>query len=336
MPEAAPNIPDDLPPRAHMPEGFSVETFTRAPDRPIRFGHVAPQSSQKPRATVIILPGLSEYMEKYYEVMHDLLDKNLEVWSLDWMGQGGSGRYLSNLSKRHASRFQDDIDDLHHLIENHIKPAAFDAQGKRLPLVILGHSMGGHLGMRYMAQHPGTIKCAGFSAPMTGLLAVRHIPAPVLYGMESFVEMFFPEFYATPQHDWNENAKQELGINVFSRDIKRAPIHMAWMKANPSLRIGGATYRFVVEALKSCRSLQTEFKKIAEPCVIGLAGEETLVDNNPARALAASSPQMRLIEFPDSLHEILMETDPIRGKFMNEFFTLLDHYGLNEPDNLPG
>lgn len=336
MPEDAQNIPEGLSPRARKPEGFEVGTFARVSGRTIRFGHVAPPHGKKPRATVIVLQGLSEYMEKYYEVMHDLLDNDLEVWSLDWMGQGGSGRYLKNPSKRHAASFQDDLDDLHYLIENHIKPAAHDAQGQPLPLVMLAHSMGGHLGMRYMAQHPGAIKCAGFSAPMTGILAVRHIPTPLLYGIESFVETFFPELYASPQRDWNDSDRLELGVNIFSHDKKRNPIHMAWMKSNPFLRIGGTTYRFVVEALKSCRKLQSEFQKIAAPCLIGLAGQETLVDNKATRGLAAPAHQVKLLEFTQSLHEILMEEDDIRSKFMNEFFTLLDHYGWNEPNNLPG
>ncbi|HRQ60485.1 MAG TPA: alpha/beta hydrolase [Alphaproteobacteria bacterium] len=325
------NTPPKLHPRAHEPAGWDVAMFHRVPTRPIRYGHAPLPKGREAKAFVVPLQGLSEYMEKYFEVMHDLHDRDIEVWSLDWMGQGGSGRYLKNLDKRHAGRFQEDIDDLDYFMTNFVIPAA-----KGRPIIFLGHSMGAHLGLRYMAQHPDTVKCAGFTAPLTGVLAVKHLPLPVLYSMETFVSTFMAERYATIQGDWNDHQRPKPPLSIFSNDRKRNPVHAAWMEANPFLRIGGMTYKWVVEALGSCRSLRMEFSKIAAPCVVAIAAREMIVDNTSTRELVESAPNMRLIEVPKSCHEILMEKDATRNKFLNEFFTLLDQNIQNKPDNTPG
>lgn len=324
------NIPPGIPPRARDVKGWKVGMFSRTPERPIRYGHAPLPDGRSPKTVVVILQGLSEFMEKYFEVMNELQARDVEIWAMDWMGQGGSGRYLPNLDKRHASRFQDDLDDLDHFMTNFVQQAA-----KGTPIVFMGHSMGAHMGFRYMAQHPEKIACAGFTAPLTGVLAVKHLPLPLLYSMETFVSTFMPEQYAS-QGDWSESLRPKPPLSIFSNDKKRNPVHIAWMKANPFLRVGGMTYKWVVEALGSCRSLRSEFSKIAAPCLVAVAGRDLIVDNHSTRALVGAAPNMRLLEIPKSCHEILMEKDATRAKFLNEFFTLLDHHGVSKPDNIPG
>lgn len=325
------NIPANIPPRAREPEGWEVGTFDRQPGRTIRYGHAPLPGGKKPKAIVIPLPGLSEYMEKYFETIHDLHDRDIEVWSIDWMGQGGSGRYLKDLDKRHISTFQDDIDDLHYFITRYVQAAA-----SGVPIVLLGHSMGGHLGLRYMAQHPDVVKCAGFSAPLTGILQVRAIPSWAL----PFVKYragLSPESYASKlQQDWHEGLRPKPPLSIFSNDKARNPIHNAWPIENPFLRVGGPTFKWVLEALKSCDSLKAEFEKISAPCVIGLGQLDIVVDNGSTRDLVRGAPHMRLVEIPKSCHEILMENDSKRNKFMHEFFTLLEDNGIEKPNNIPG
>lgn len=327
------NIPD-LEPRFLEPTGFRIGTFTRKQGRTIRYGCAFPQQGKAPDAVVILLPGLSEFIEKYFETMHDLLDQNIAVWTIDWMGQGGSGRYLKNLDKRHSGDFQDDLDDLHYLITEYVKPSAVHTDVGRIPLAILGHSMGAHLGLRYLAQHTDMIECAGFSAPLAGISAVQHIPQPLLSALENAVSTFVPEWYATPARDWTTHHRPAPCFSPFSNDPRRNPVHMAWMVANPFLRVGGMTYQWVHEALKSCRSLQKEFQKIATPCLIAIAGREMIVDNASIERLVVTNSHMQMIEIPGSQHEILMESDATRAIFLNGFYKLLDDHILSKPETL--
>src|SRR5690606_827125 len=129
--------------------------------------HYAAVSPAAPRAAVVILQGLSEFTEKYCELARGMLARGLAVWTFDWAYQGRSSRLNKHPMRRHSDGFEADIDDLHKLIGDHILPAA---QGRKL--VMIGHSMGGHIGLRYLARHDGIFSAAAFSAPMLGIAQV--------------------------------------------------------------------------------------------------------------------------------------------------------------------
>src|ERR1700678_2606164 len=57
------------------------------------------------RGTVALLTGRTEFIEKYFETIGDLLDRDFAVAVLDWRGQGGSARQLKNPRKGHIDDF---------------------------------------------------------------------------------------------------------------------------------------------------------------------------------------------------------------------------------------
>src|SRR5438067_8752774 len=52
-----------------------------------------------PTGTVAIFQGHSEFIEKYFEVVTELLDRGFAVAIFDWRGQGGSARELADSRK---------------------------------------------------------------------------------------------------------------------------------------------------------------------------------------------------------------------------------------------
>ena len=58
-----------------------------------------------PRGTVTILPGRAEFIEKYGEVVDELLARGFAVAPLDLRGQGGSQRELADPQKGHVDDF---------------------------------------------------------------------------------------------------------------------------------------------------------------------------------------------------------------------------------------
>ncbi|HEY8189985.1 MAG TPA: alpha/beta hydrolase, partial [Micavibrio sp.] len=167
-----------LEPRFLQPEGWRWHMFTNPDGRKLRFGTVSPKN-RVPDAVVICLPGLSEFAEKYYETAHDMLRRNLAFWILDWQGQGKSERPLANRQKRHSSSFDDDVGDLHFFLMEYVKHASVHPDVGRIPMVMLAHSMGANIGMRYLAQHHDMFSCAAFTAPLTGIRATRFLPTSV-------------------------------------------------------------------------------------------------------------------------------------------------------------
>jgi lysophospholipase len=55
--------------------------------------------------TIAILPGRAEFIEKYFEVIGELLSRNFDVAILDWRGQGLSGRLANDPRKGHIGDF---------------------------------------------------------------------------------------------------------------------------------------------------------------------------------------------------------------------------------------
>ena len=146
----------DLEDRFLPPPGWRWHQFKNAKGRSLRFGSVFPEN-RVPEAIVIALEGLSEFSEKYFEVAHDLLKMDCAFWVLDWQGQGKSQRHLKNPHKRHSSSFDEDVADLHFFIQEYVKHSAVHPDVGRIPLVMLGHSMGANIGLHYLHRHPDMV-----------------------------------------------------------------------------------------------------------------------------------------------------------------------------------
>lgn len=326
------SVPDGLEARFTEPRGFRWHRFERN-GRMIRFGSVFPQDSI-PDAVVVCLPGLSEYGEKYFEVARDLNARNLAFWVIDWMGQGGSGRYLADPEKRHAARFEEDIEDLHYLYLEYIKHSSVHPDVGRIPLAMLGHSMGGNIGLRYMQKYPDTFECAGFSAPMLHIHSVDTLPLPLAAGIASALSLFAGSSYGPAQGGWEKSIRAEKDRTLFSSDPARSQLHDQWLHVNPDLRVGGVTNRWIYEALRSCRDAARSMKAIKKDMFIGLASQEAIVSNKTIRHTFASMAGVHIREFPEAAHEILMETDAVRGAFLHDFYDLIRKSILDRPETL--
>src|SRR3712207_8672895 len=62
--------------------------------------------TDEPQGTVCILQGRAEFIEKYFEVIGELLQRGFAVVAFDWRGQGLPGRPERNPRKRHVQRLQ--------------------------------------------------------------------------------------------------------------------------------------------------------------------------------------------------------------------------------------
>lgn len=314
------------------PPGWRWHVFTNPQGRKIRFGTVAPES-RVPDAVVIVAPGLSEFGEKYFELAHDLIQRNLSLWVIDWQGQGLSDRHFKNTPhKRHSSGFAEDVADFHYFIMEYVKHSAVHPDVGRIPLVLLGHSMGGHIGLRYLAEHPDTFACAAFSAPMLGIRDVRIVPTPLRPLITGLLKEAAGSSYVFGGSDWRENARANPGHNIFSGDARRDTVHNAWSLHDPRLQVGSPTFRWLHEAVKSCAYLNkaSTLKGIKTPVLIALAEKDVLVDNNAIRRAAKLIPHATLLELAGAHHEIVMESDSIRNQFLSAFEQLLTNCAVRD------
>src|SRR5579883_2555537 len=71
----------------------------------------------------LLLNGQTEFIEKYFEVIDELLARGFSVVTFDWRGQGGSDRLLPDRRKAHIENFTAYDEDLDAVIRQVVQPA---------------------------------------------------------------------------------------------------------------------------------------------------------------------------------------------------------------------
>lgn len=313
-----------------QPDGWRWHHFTHE-ERTIRFGSVFPKG-QTPDAVVVCLQGVREFTEKYYELAQWCVDRNLAFWMMDWVGQGGSSRYLSNPQKRHSAGFKADAEDFHSFILEYVHHACVHPDVGRIPMVMLAHSMGSNIGLRVMSRYPDLFACAAFTAPMMQIKATKYIPTFIGTPLTGLLRFIMGNAYVPGGHDWKKGTERAR----LTSDPQRKLIQDLWYEANPDLRCGDVTMGWLYHAYRSCLHVQKEtfLKHITAPCLFGLPGQEDLVDNETVHKCARHIPHAQIIDYPGAYHEILIENDAVRDNFLNHFYSLVKEHVIDKPERL--
>ncbi len=268
------------------------------------------------RGTVLLLNGRTEFIEKYLEPVAELQSRGFAVWSLDWRGQGQSSRLLPDPVPGHAVRFTDYLDDLDLLLDQLVLP---DVDGRSL--VLLAHSMGGHLGAHLLARRAPLFARAILSAPMMdfrhkrglSLRSVRLLSSAACL-VPGVAERPGPGTSRLPPLD------RPFDDNPLTTCADRYAADAAWMRDQPALQVGGATWGWLRAASASIAALHRPSfaRAITCPVLVLLAGDDRLVDNRATRRFAARLPHGTLVEFPGARHELLREHDAHRQMVWDE------------------
>ena len=119
--------------------------------------------AEHPRGTVVLSGGRSEFIEKYLEVIGELVARGYTVLTHDWRGQGLSDRLLPDREKGHADGFDVFAADFGLLLK------AFEDRLPAGPRILVSHSMGGCLTGLALAKGEATADGAILTAPMFGI-----------------------------------------------------------------------------------------------------------------------------------------------------------------------
>lgn len=311
----------DLKERFLAPQGWKTEDMTvEQTGHHIHYGYGVP-TRKDPKGVIILLQGLQEFTEKYYETARFFIDKGFAVVLFDWYYQGRSGRLKSNPHKRHSDGFDTDIIDLKTLIDKKIKPLYPNA-----PLYALSHSTGGNIALRYMIQHPNDFKAAGFSAPLIGIHGLHRIPDFLMIGLLKLLRPLH-KCYVPFGKNWQESARKSDGTDKFSSDPFRDAITNQWYLADPRLQGGAPTLGWLYHAYKSMAFLKKKehLAKIKIPCFFALAGNDTIVNSYAVRDIIPALPDTASFILMDGCkHEILHELDPFRDALLYGFLKKIE------------
>ncbi len=301
---------------APVPEGAFVEWVRAGDGTELRVARWCPPAAR--RGTVVLLHGRTEFIEKYFELIEELLERGYAVCTFDWRGQGRSQRPLANPHKGHVDDFAHYLADLRQVLDEVVLP---HCPG---PFVALAHSMGGNVALRFLAEHPEAFAAAMFSAPMWGL--GRPVRPPwwmrALAGGASAVGL--AGAYLPGGGDYGERSRAFEG-NSLTRDPRRFERFAGQVSADPRLALGGATFGWARHAIRSIDAVHEPgfAEAIAVPICVCTGSEDAVVSGAAHRALVDRLPNAVHEVFSGALHEILMETDEHREQFLAAFDRLV-------------
>ncbi|MBU1620784.1 MAG: alpha/beta fold hydrolase [Gammaproteobacteria bacterium] len=268
------------------------------------------------KATVVVVNGRTESYLKYQELAYQLTEQGYQVLMFDHRGQGLSARLTDNPHKGHIEDFQQYIDDMHQLISRVVLADKVQADQK-LPMYLIGHSMGGAISTLYLQQHPQVFQKAALSAPMHGINGKLVYDEWDACRLASTVTLFSTEGYA------GFADKPYSAVPFAGNELTGSKERYQWMQRlyqdNPQLQLGGATWGWLEQACAVLPQMQQQADKINIPLLVMQAELDTIVS-----AAAQQEFCTALAENPNSgcvgglqrikgaKHELLFEQDEIR------------------------
>ena len=290
------------------PAGGVAHWAATADGKRIRVGHWTPEDEA--RGTVMLFPGRTEYIEKYGNAATEFVRRGFACLSIDWRGQGLADRLLPDRRVGHVEQFTDYQHDVRAVLDL--------AQALQLPKpwYVIGHSMGGAIGLRAVLEGNDFAACA-FTGPMWGIFFT-----PIMKPLSQLTAYWGPRLglgEKTPPTTSLESyvASQPFDGNVLTRDPDMYRMMKDQLAAHPELALGAPSTIWLREALDECAWLMGQTAPDT-PALTFLGSHEQIVDRKAIRARMANWPSGTLVEIPDGEHEVLMEAPEVRGPVFDQ------------------
>jgi lysophospholipase len=296
-----------------VPKGAAVDWLAASDGTRFRVARWCPPAAT--RGTVVVLPGRTEFIEKYFEVIDALLERGFCAAALDWRGQGLSDRPLPNPHKGHVEDFDLYVSDLGNFLRSFVEPEC------PRPYHLLSHSMGGNIALRYLAGQQQSFSSAIFSAPMWGIGRAAR-PHPVVRGLAALTNAWGLGSLYVPGAggDFGEGSRRFEG-NPLTRDRQRFERAIAQIDAEPRLALGGPTLGWLKQAIASIDTIQAPgfAESVRTRIWVCSAGDDALVSLDAQAEIVERLQNAQQIWIDGAQHELLMEKDSIRDRVFAVF-----------------
>ncbi|MEM9125535.1 MAG: alpha/beta hydrolase [Pseudomonadota bacterium] len=306
------------------PAGVVAHWVHTTDDRRIRVGHWVPDGAAN--GTVMIFPGRTEYIEKYGMTAGEFVARGFAMLAVDWRGQGLADRLLDDTRIGHVDHFPDYQHDVQAVLD---LATQLDLPQ---PWYVIGHSMGGAIGLRAIIEHKCFAACA-FTGPMWGIYF-----SPIMKPLSRVTAYWGTALglgERTPPTTSLESyvLSQAFEGNVLTRDPAMFAMMKQQLAAHPELALGAPSNLWLRESLDECAWLMGQ-PAPDTPCLTFMGAHEQIVDRKAIRARMATWPNGTMVEIPDGEHEVLMEAPDVRGPVLDQLaahFLAHQSNGASEP-----
>lgn len=304
--------------RRAIPAGAHEWRWALPDGHEIRRIALPPRGNAAPRGSLLFMPGRADFYEKYLETLVEWADAGWHVSAADWRGQGASGRMTADPMVGHIADFSIWIADLGALWRDWVA-------GTPGPHVLVGHSMGGHLVLRGVADGAVSPDALVLSAPMMGFVTaipqvIQHFYAKMMCRIGKPERMA----WAASEKPGSDTTDR---VTLLTHDVDRYADELWWRAARPELEIGPASWRWVERAAASIEHLRARgaLEAIMAPVLVLGARHDALVAWIAVEEAAERLPRGELVAWgPEARHELLREVDAVRGAAMAAITAFLD------------
>ena len=296
-----------------MPTGARSGALSGFDGLELRFAVWEPTAG-KARGTVCVFGGRGEFIEKYFETISNLRRRGFYVASMDWRGQGGSGRLLKNPRKGHVEAFDEFDRDLELFMKDVVLPDCPP------PYFALAHSMGGNILLRAARKPNCWFERIVAVAPMLGLCDLPFSLTTSLVLAEGAMYFGMGDAYIPAGNDLAWDSEPFEG-NVLTSSESRFMRNKSVLDEAPQLGIGSPTIGWLHAALKSIALVgDIDFPaSVRVPTLMFAAGDDKVVEGRAIEELAAQLKAGSQIVIESARHEILQERDEPREQFWAGF-----------------
>lgn len=285
--------------RRALPPGAAVERWTAPDGTRLRLMTVRPDGPA--RGTILFAQGRGDFIEKQVEALADWREAGFAIATFDWRGQGASEAH------RGPDVFGAMLADLSALV-----PTV--AARMPAPLHVVGHSMGGHMVLRWLSgggQAGGRVVLV---APMVRVLAVRAFGPLGRFMTRAAIRLGRGQERALgqrPPGPWRRSPERQ---RLLTHDDARFAAEQWWLHREPSYALGGVTWDWIDGAERGAHALAAPgaVERVDVPTLFLVPTSDLLVDVRATFALAGRMQMAEVERFAGARHELLCEADRFR------------------------
>lgn len=267
-----------------------------------------------PMGTVLLFPGRTEYIEKYAPTATRLGSRGFATLTVDWRGQGIADRDVDQRLIGHIEDYADFQKDVQALVN------AAKEMNLPEPFYLIGHSMGGCIGLRAMIEGLD-VKAACFTGPMWGINIESHLrPAAWVLGAVAH-QLGKGKNRAPGTTEQSYVLVEPFAGNMLTSDRATYDLMRDQLRSHPELALGGPSLSWLIEGLRECRDL-AKLPSPNIPTLTFLGSNERIVQTAPIISRMTNWPNGHLQMVEGGEHEILMENPKIMDRTIDQITEL--------------
>ena len=251
-----------------------------------------------PRAVVHVIHGYAEHIERYQNVVNELVSTGYAIFGNDHRGHGKSGG-----KRGHVNRFQEYIEDERLFSLNVIRPTF-----PNIPCFMLGHSMGSIIAINYAEQYPDDLR--GLVLSGTGSSPGKGISRTIMI-ITKILSRILPDIHV----------KSPLPPEFISRDPE---VVRAYVK--DPLVFNVITPRLAEQMQRYLLIGASKAKQISLPVLIQHGSADTSFSGQQELIDSITAPDKTFKLYEGLRHEVYNELIADRDKVLSDLHTWLDNH----------